>query len=342
MPLRIIGAPGEGELRVQSDDPDRPDRRVPLSLALDQPPTVRLLSPADGSVLAIGATGGLIAELSDDLTPPGDLIVTWRSDVDGLLAGGTVDAAGLATQPWDAALQSPGAHQITVEVADRCEQTASARLGFCQNAGYVSENLDLGTWTFNGTAGWDSLNGWVELTAPFNNQAGTAFQTGATVSSDNVTIDFAFYASGGTGADGLSLTAIDSTRLSTFVGNTGGGIGYGGLPGWSVEVDTFYNPEHSDPTSEDHLSLHLDGNVNGPIAWATLPEMEDGAWHQMSVQVSGTRFTVAIDGTTYIDQDVPGLRAFPAYVGFTAATGSVTNYHLIDALQVEEFVCDDT
>ena len=30
-----------------------------------------------------------------------------------------------------------------------------------------------------------------------------------------------------------------------------------------------------------------------------------------------------------------------AWTGFTAATGSLTNYHLIDALSVEGFVCDD-
>ena len=40
-------------------------------------------------------------------------------------------------------------------------------------------------------------------------------------------------------------------------------------------------------------------------------------------------------------QDVPELRSFPAYVGFTAATGAATNYHLINALQVEEFVCEE-
>ena len=47
-----------------------------------------------------------------------------------------------------------------------------------------------------------------------------------------------------------------------------------------------------------------------------------------------------IDGVRYIDQSVPALAAFPAYVGFTAATGGATNYHLIDALVVEEFVCE--
>ncbi len=285
--------------------------------------------------------GGLIAQVNDDHTAPTDLTVRWESDVDGLLSGGTVDAAGTATQPWDAALQTPGPHRFTVTVTDACEQTATATVSACQNAGYVSENLDLTSWTFNGTAGWDALNGWVELTAPFTNQAGTAFQTSAAVSSDNISVDFGFFVSGGTGADGMSVTALDTSRATSFVGNTGGGIGYGGLPGWSIEVDTWYNSEHADPTELDHLSLHLDGNVNGPVAWATLPEMEDGAWHQMSVRVVGARFTISVDGVVYIDQDVPGLSTFPAYIGFTAATGSVTNYHLIDALLVEEFVCGE-
>jgi hypothetical protein len=48
---------------------------------------------------------------------------------------------------------------------------------------------------------------------------------------------------------------------------------------------------------------------------------------------------VSIDGVTYLDQAVPGNYNFPAYVGFTAATGGSTNYHLIDALTVTEYVC---
>ena len=129
--------------------------------------------------------------------------------------------------------------------------------------------------------------------------------------------------------------------MSGFVGSSGGGIGYAGLPGWSIEVDTWYNGENNDPTQSDHLSVHIDGNQGAYEAWAALPEMEDGNWHDMAVSVSGTRMTIEVDGLTYIDQDISGLGAFPAYIGFTGATGSATNWHLIDALEVEAFVCDE-
>lgn len=68
--------------------------------------------------------------------------------------------------------------------------------------------------------------------------------------------------------------------------------------------------------------------------------MEDGAWHEMSIAVAAPRVRVAIDGVTYIDQDIEGNFDFPAIVGFTAATGGETNYHLIDALTVVENICE--
>ena len=69
--------------------------------------------------------------------------------------------------------------------------------------------------------------------------------------------------------------------------------------------------------------------------------MEDGAWHSAAIAVVGNHVVVAIDGTTYMDTTIDGPIPFSAYVGFSAATGSLTNYHLIDALAVEGFVCDD-
>ena len=46
-------------------------------------------------------------------------------------------------------------------------------------------------------------------------------------------------------------------------------------------------------------------------------------------------------GTTYVDDDVAALTAFPAHVGFTAATGAQHNDHLIDALTVQTSICDE-
>ena len=112
------------------------------------------------------------------------------------------------------------------------------------------------------------------------------------------------------------------------------------LYGWNVEVDTFFSPD-LDPTEEDHVSFHFDGDVAGYEAYAALPEMEDDSWHDMVVEVVAPRVTIAIDGVVYIDEEIEGYYDFPAEVGFTAATGGETNFHLIDGLQVIERVCDD-
>ena len=111
------------------------------------------------------------------------------------------------------------------------------------------------------------------------------------------------------------------------------------LPGWSIEVDTYYN-EGYDPTDADHVAFTFDGDADGPAAWAALPEIEDTGWHSMSVSVSDPHVTVLIDGVTYIDQDLSGYFGFPAYVGFTAGTGGDTNRHLIQDLTVTNRACE--
>lgn len=339
--VTVTGADGDASLLIESDDPDDPQLSVPLAATANQAPTVTIDTPIDGEVLSPGAVTIFQATVGDDVDLPETLGVSWSSDVAGVLGTNPPDRDGLASLSWDATTLASGVHAVTVQVTDSCGATAEASVNVCQNEGYVEESVDLVSWHFEGSAVWDATNGWVQLTDTGTNEAGTAFQTSGTVDASNMSIAFEFYASGGSGADGLSVTALDTTRMTTYVGTTGGGIGYGGLPGWSVEVDTWYNSEYADPTTEDHLSLILNGNVYSPIVSATLPEMEDGAWHTMSVSVLDKRMTVAVDGTTYIDQDIPVLSSFPAYVGFTAATGASTNYHLIDALEVEGYVCDE-
>jgi hypothetical protein len=331
---------GEGTLRVVTDDPERPTVDVPLRGALNRPPAVALEAPADGWTLPVGGVIDLVARVSDPDEPPETLTARWTSSVDGPLGNAPARADGRAILAWDAAARTEGPHHLSVEVSDACGATATAAQVVCQNRGYVAADLDLRSWNFEGSARWDAARGVVQLTPPLLSQAGTAFQISETVDTSNIDIRFKFYMGGGTGADGLSLTVLDADRMTSFVGQLGGGIGYAGLPGFSVEVDTYYNG-HVDPTSSHHVSVHLDGDQARVLAWAALPKMDDAVWHDMRVTVDGARMTVTIDGATHIDFDVPGLVPFRGYIGFTGATGALTNDHLIDELRVERFVCDE-
>lgn len=343
--LTVMGQ-GLGSLAVESDDPDQPVLTIPLETGEDLPPTLALVSPGNGEVLDPGDR--LVeAVVSDTEDPPEDIALTWRSDVDGVIANGFADATGSMTTLW-AAGRTEGDHVLSVTATDTCGNATTVDVGVCQQAGYTVDELDLSSWNFEGSAEWDTANDWLRLTPATNNQVGSAFATSSSVRADNVQITFAFFIGNGSGADGISLTALDVARMSGFLGGTGCGIGYGGdapctggpaLPGWSIEVDTYYN-DGQDPTPDDHVMFTFDGDVDDPAAWAPLPEMEDTGWHEMVVDVSAPRVRVSIDGTTYIDQDVSGGSfAFDAYVGFTAGTGGQTNEHLIDSLEVTEYVC---
>ena len=347
--LRLTGAEGQAELVIESNDPERPVAGVELRASVDQPPVVSITSPAQNEVFdQSGADVVLQGFVSDDVDAPGDLALAWLSDVDGVISTTPAAADGTALATWAAPSRSDGDHLLVLEATDSCGNVVGTELAVCQNAGYTQDELDLTDWNFEGNATWDSSNGWLQLTGAGEYEVGTAFQTGSSVTGDNVEIRFFFYIGDGTGADGISLTAIDTSRATTYLGGAGCGLGYGGdasctegpaLPGWSIEVDTYFN-EGQDPTPDDHLMFTFDGDVDDPAAWVALPEMEDTGWHEMVVDVSAPHVNVQIDGITYLDTDLSGDFSFPAYVGFTAGTGGLTNRHLIDSLQVTEYICE--
>lgn len=340
--VELMTEGGVADLVIESDDPDEPVVTVPLDAARDElAPMVSIFSPDADDILGIDSQVYLTGQVDEDYTLAEDLSIEWSSSASGIIGTDAASSGGALSQLWSGE-RPAGEQTITVTATDACGNVGTDAVDVCQQAGFDVESLDIKTWNFEGSARWDSKNGWVELTAPYSYQAGTAFQTTSTVDSDDIEIEFSFFVSGGSGADGISLTALDSTRMTGFVGATGGGIGYAGMPGWSIEVDTWYNAENNDPTPADHISLHIDGNQGVYAVWSALPEMEDNAWHTMSVTVSGTHLTVLVDGVSYIDEDVPSLStSFPAYIGFTGATGSATNYHRIDALKVTELVCEE-
>lgn len=344
--LTVRGSGGSATLTVESSDPGEPAIDVALQAQADGPPMVGIEAPTDGLILSSGVIE-LRGWVSDDVDAADALAVTWGSDVDGTLSTDPAAPTGESIVEWGTG-RTAGPHTLTLAATDACGQVATATVEVCQDEGYTVDELDISSWHFEGVASWSEADGWVELTPIANDVVGTAFAIDETVSGDAVDIAFRFFIGGGSGADGISLTVLDSARMSTFLGGTGCGIGYGGdaactagpaLPGWSIEVDTHFN-EGQDPTDQDHVMFTFDGDVDDPALWAVLPEMEDTGWHLMEVSVAAPRVTVAIDGVVYLDADLAGFTAFPGYVGFTAGTGGLTNQHLVDSLEVTAHTCE--
>lgn len=336
----------DSTLVIGSNDPLNDLLQIPLDSQLDEPPTIEIVTPIDGGL--VNATTVFEANVTDDLDPTEYLMVQWTSNRDGLFSTGEARSNGTVVTQWDQ-YHNSGYHRIQAMVFDSCGNSAEDTINVCQPTQYHIDELDISTWHFEGQSTWDSTNDWLQLTTPSRYVVGTAFSTGQEVPGGQVEIEFSFYIGDGTGADGISLTALDVDRMTTFLGGDGCGIGYGGdapctpgpaLPGWSVEVDTYFNDGY-DPTASDHVMFTFDGDVDSPQVWAELPEMEDTGWHTMRVLVREPYVLVEIDGVAYIDQDIVGFYGFDAYVGFTAGTGDFTNSHLIDGLVVTEQTCFD-
>ncbi len=239
------------------------------------------------------------------------------------------------TARWTAPNEK-GFYHVICKVSDGvgASDAAVITIGVCELKTIDMSAIDIAEWNFEGSASWDATNNELELTPAQTGLVGTAFNTSDTVSGYKVEIGFEFYIGDGTGADGLTLTALDVERMTTFLGQTGGGIGYGGLPGWTLEIDTYYNGAETDSTSDDHLMFTFDGNPSSKLLWSALPEMEDTGWHLMEVKVNAPHVYVAVDNVVYIDSNVDGWDEFNAVVGFTAGTGGLTNRHLIKGLMI--------
>lgn len=191
------------------------------------------------------------------------------------------------------------------------------------------------------TAGGWQLNGSASLAAPelvltttAANQAGSAFWP-QQVSTKSLTVEFDASIGGGSGADGLTLTFADPSRgaAPTSLGAVGGGLGFSGIPGVAVALDTYRNAVNP--------SANFVGITDGPgtqadyLHWTatttTIPELRTATRH-VKVQVAAGTMTVSIGGSVVLSTAV----SLPptAYLGFTGATGGSTDRHAISHLFV--------
>ena len=343
--IPLTGGPGEAVLTIESNDPIRPSVEIPLSAKDNEPPAIELLVPNNNSILSGGEM--FRARISDDVDIAPYLLTQWFSSVDGSFGNLGTDADGYLEGYWNTN-HTAGDHIIGVIAMDSCGAETTTTLEICHQSNYTIDTLDLATWQLEGTAMWDSSNNWLQITDTQSTSVGAAFQTNQTVSAKQIELTFQFYIGEGSGADGFAVVALDTQRMNGFLGSAGGCLGYGNgagcepiqdaLPGWVIEIDTFYN-EQWDPTETDHIAFMFDGNQEQIEAWAELPELEDTGWHDMTILVNEPNVTVSIDGAAVLDTVIQGYFDFPAYIGFTGATGGLTNKHLIKSLSVSETSC---
>jgi hypothetical protein len=186
-----------------------------------------------------------------------------------------------------------------------------------------------GGWVFNGSAHMSGSS--VVLTTTANDQNGSAvFST--PLPGDGLNASFTAQIGGGNGADGMAFSLLDasaSTPQSLGVG--GGGLGFYGLRGVAVTLDTYQGP--SDP-SNNFVGLTT-GGTNGNfsyVATATnVPNLRTGT-HRVSVAAAAGRVTVSVDGTQVISAAV----SLPASVlpAFSGSTGGWTDQHAVSNVSV--------
>ncbi|WP_211268854.1 choice-of-anchor D domain-containing protein [Actinoplanes subtropicus] len=200
-------------------------------------------------------------------------------------------------------------------------------------AGVAVPGPDGGGWKANGVAVQSGAS--TVLTPATSNVAGDVVYPAA-VDTAGLHARFTAQIGGGTGgADGLTFSLLDSTKnTSSSLGSIGGALGYGGLSGIAVTLDTYKNPSDAaanvvgiatGATGGGHDSLTY-------VATTVAPTSLRAGTHVVDVSVTATTITVTLDGGTPL---VAAVTVPPkALLAFTAACGGGNDVHTISGASI--------
>jgi hypothetical protein len=185
----------------------------------------------------------------------------------------------------------------------------------------------LGTgWIANGST--VIANGTATLTpVDPTGSAGSAFWAAPVSTADGLQVAFDSTIGGGVGGDGLALVLANAgTTVPTAVGTPGGGLGFAGIDGDAVTLDTYGD------TGEPPGGFV---GVPGPVAAWALPAyiatanvdgLRTGTRHVVAVFRAG-RVQVSVDGVPVIDTAL--VLPPSVLVGFTGGTGAFTDLQAV-------------
>jgi hypothetical protein len=178
-------------------------------------------------------------------------------------------------------------------------------------------------WQFQGGAVTDGST--ITLTQPAQTFVGSIAAYRSSMPSEGFHVTFDGYMGGGGGADGMTFALLDADAYGGFAGSSGGGLGYSGLSGIAVTMDTFANG--SDPSS-NFMGIATSGSGSDITYVATdtsVPGLR--ANRSYEIEYTGGHLIVHIDGVQVFDQviAVPS-KMIPA---FTAGTGGSADEHSV-------------
>jgi len=183
-----------------------------------------------------------------------------------------------------------------------------------------------GGWTLNGSAQMSGTS--LSLTPLTTNAAGSAVYA-VPEPSNGLQASFTAQLGGGTGGDGMTLALLNASKAkTTSLGGNGAQLGFGGLKGIAVTLDTEQDGSYP---SANFVGIAT-GASNGQLVFAAtssnVPNLRNGPV-QVGVAVSGQQVTVTVNGNSVLSSTLPAGTVPPSVLlAFTGATSSLTDNHM--------------
>ena len=327
-----------------------------------------LLDPATSTTKSLGKSGGALGFGSlhgvtftlDDVQNTGDPSANFIGIANGA-TGGNYDSLKYVTSGAVPTSLRTGTHVVDLSIVGgvvsmnidggtqlrrRLAVPATAFLAFSAGTGGHDDiqsvrNVTINTgaklndptttgWTRNGTATLSGAD--LALTQVGQLQlAGSSFNS-SKIWTYGIHASFTTTIGGGSGGDGETFALQDASKGAvTGLGYRGGGLGFVGLSGVAVGLDTYQNP--GEP-SANFVGIITGGTADKPTYAATstaIPNLRTGS-HLVDIVVGNGKVTVSIDGTQYLDTRV----TLPSTVlaGFTAGNGGNDDNHLVRGVSI--------
>jgi len=290
----------------------------------------RLTMQSDGNLVEYSASAtplwasGTSGDGGDHLTMQGDgNLVLYSSSATPLWASGTSGNSGAYLVLGD------NGTLVVDSAAGAALWTSLPSSG--PSGPYSIPSPVSGGWQLNGSAqlntGSSPAN--LELTPAVNWEVGSAFWP-VPVPGVGATVSFDAFIGSGSGADGLALTLADASVTSpTALGVNGGGLGFSGITGIAVSMDTWQNAVNP---SDNFVGIATGGvpgagqELNYVQTNTSIPALRNTVNHFV-VTTSSTGITVTMDGAEVLNY----ATSLPPYVlvGFTGGTGGFNDVHQV-------------